>query len=293
MSGKIIVFSGFSGVGKNTIINALRSRYSSLVYIPSMTTRDMREGESEGFPYFFVSKEEFMERVKNGHFIEYEQIHGNWYGTPKDKYHEAIRNNQIVVKDIDVNGAMSMKEEFGNYTVLIYIEPPSIDELKKRLVTRGDDMDDIIRRLKRVDYELSKKPMFDEWIVNENLEKAIEECDEILQKYTGEIAPAKYRAQINTLVPTRPMSSINMEKVAAIKDAIISADDIPYPKIYKENGIEYIIDGHHRILGYYAAGKKSVDVDVISKDELNGKLSNFRYSPVSEWDSLLKEATQS
>src|SRR5699024_6547506 len=189
------------------------------------------------------------------------QIHGNWYGTPKDKYHEAIRQNQIVVKDIDVNGAMSMKEEFGNYTVLIYIEPPSIDELKKRLVTRGDDMDDIIRRLKRVDYELSKKPMFDEWIVNENLETAIEECDDILQKYTGEMTPAKYRTQIQTLVPTRSMNSINMDKVAAIKEAVLNTADIPYPKIFKNNGTEYIIDGHHRILGYYAAGKETVDVD--------------------------------
>lgn len=290
MQGKIIVFSGFSGVGKNTIINALRSRYSSLVYIPSMTTREMRPGESEGFPYYFVSKEEFMERIEKNYFIEYEQIHGNWYGTPKDKYHEAIQKGQIVVKDIDVNGAMSMKEEFGNYTVLVYIEPPSIDELKKRLISRGDDMDDIMRRLKRVDYELSKKPLFDEWVVNEDLEKAIDECDEILLKYTGEIAPSKHCSVIEQLIPTQQDASINLEKVRAIKEAISNNDDIPYPAIYRENEKEYIVDGHHRILGYYAAGREKVEVDVLSNDELRDEdRNNIKNAPACDWTALLKK----
>jgi len=290
MSGKIIVFSGFSGVGKNTIINALRSRYSSLLYIPSMTTREMRAGESEGFPYFFVTKEEFMERIEKNYFIEYEQIHGNWYGTPKDKYQEAIQKNQIVVKDIDVNGAMSMKEEFGNYTVLVYIEPPSIDELKQRLVTRGDDMDDIIRRLKRVDYELSKKPLFDEWVVNEDLKKAIEECDEILLKYTGEIAPSKHLSKIESFVPTRNKETMNLEKVMAIKEAILNDSDIPYPAIYIQDGKEYIIDGHHRILGYYAAGKDEVEVDVLTKDELKEEdLKRMQSADPSSWKGLLDQ----
>jgi len=289
MSGKIIVFSGFSGVGKNTIINALRSRYSSLVYIPSMTTREMREGESEGFPYFFVTKKEFMERIEKGYFIEYEQIHGNWYGTPKDKYQEAIQKDLIVVKDIDVNGAMSMKEEFGNYTVLIYIEPPSIDELKHRLVTRGDDMDDIIRRLKRVDYELSKKPLFDEWIVNEDLEKAINQCDEILLKYTGEITPSKHLSKIVSLIPSQAKESISLEKVHAIKDAILIDSDIPYPTIYIDEGKEYIIDGHHRLLGYYAAGEDEIEVDVLTKEDLNDEnKKKLHSSNDSNWDKLLE-----
>lgn len=137
MSGKIIIFSGFSGVGKNTIINELRKKYPSLLYIPSMTTRSMREGESEGIPYFFVSKEEFKNRIANDFFIEYESVHENWYGTPKDKYYDALAQNQIVIKDIDVNGALRMKQEFKGDVLLVYIEPPSVDELKERLVQPG------------------------------------------------------------------------------------------------------------------------------------------------------------
>lgn len=180
MSGKIIIFSGFSGVGKNTIINELRKKYPSLLYIPSMTTRSMRDGESEGAPYFFVSKEEFKDRIANDFFIEYEQVHENWYGTPKDKYYDALKLNQMVIKDIDVNGALRMKQEFRENVVLIYIEPPSVDELKERLVQRGDDMDDIIKRLKRVDHEASKKPYFDAVVVNDHLQKAIAECEKIV-----------------------------------------------------------------------------------------------------------------
>lgn len=186
MSGKIIIFSGFSGVGKNTIINELRILYPDLLYIPSMTTRSMREGESEGVPYFFVSKEEFMERIKKNYFIEYEQVHENWYGTPKDKYYEAIENDQLVIKDIDVNGALNMKKEFGEHVVLVYIEPPSVEELKQRLEHRGDNMDDIIKRLKRIDYEASQKPNFDEVVVNDDLQKAIKKCEEIIVKITKE-----------------------------------------------------------------------------------------------------------
>ncbi|GAA0355415.1 guanylate kinase [Bacillus horti] len=181
MSGKIIIFSGFSGVGKNTIINELRNRYPSLLYIPSMTTRAMRDGETEGIPYFFVSKEEFKNRIAKQFFIEYEQVHENWYGTPKDKYYEALEQNKVVIKDIDVNGALRMKQEFNGDVVLVYIEPPSVDELKERLVTRGDDMDDIIKRLKRVDHEASKKPYFDYAVVNDDLEKAIAQCDDIVR----------------------------------------------------------------------------------------------------------------
>ena len=190
MNGKIIVFSGFSGVGKNTIINELKNKYPNLIYIPSMTTREMRAGEAEGSPYFFVDRDEFKSRIANNYFIEYEEVHENWYGTPKDKYYEAIENNLTAVKDIDVNGAVAMKQEFGDNTVLVYIEPPSIDELKHRLLTRGDNSDDIIRRLKRVDYELSKKPLFDEVVVNDDLEKAVLKCEELLLKYAKGITPS-------------------------------------------------------------------------------------------------------
>ncbi|ASN06765.1 guanylate kinase [Virgibacillus necropolis] len=293
MNGKIIVLSGFSGVGKNTIINSLRGSYPSLVYIPSMTTRDMREGESEGFPYFFVSKEEFKERIEKNYFIEYEGIHGNWYGTPKDKYYEAIQQNLLVIKDIDVNGAISMKEEFGKSTILVYVEPPSIEELKQRLIDRGDDMDDIIRRLKRVDFEASKKPFFDETVVNDQLENAIRQCEEVIVKYVGRLAPSKHVVNVNKLLPTVGVRMLNLDKVNAIKEAVLNNDDLPLPIIYKQNGQAYIIDGHHRGLGYYAAGIEDIEVDMISGDNLKGynidDIHSLTKKDYDDWEELLKD----
>lgn len=293
MSGKIVVLSGFSGVGKNTIINSLRGSYPSLVYIPSMTTRDMREGESEGFPYFFVSKEEFKERIEKNYFIEYEGIHGNWYGTPKDKYYEAIQENSLVVKDIDVNGAISMKEEFGKSTLLVYIEPPSIEALKQRLIDRGDNMDDIIRRLKRVDFEASKKPFFDETVVNDKLDNAIRQCESIILKYVGKLTPSKHVVKANELLPTLEISKYHMDKIIAIKEAVLNNDDLPFPTIYTDNGQDYIIDGHHRVLGHFAAGLEDIEVDVISKDNSKGynldDIHSLTQTDYDEWEKLLGE----
>lgn len=291
MSGKIVVLSGFSGVGKNTIINSLRGSYPSLVYIPSMTTRDMREGESEGFPYFFVSKEEFKERIEKNYFIEYEGIHGNWYGTPKDKYYQAIQENLLVVKDIDVNGAISMKEEFGKSTLLVYIEPPSIEALKQRLIDRGDNMDDIIRRLKRVDFEASKKPFFDETVVNDKLDNAIRQCETIILKHVGKLTPSKHVKKINELLPTLEISMYHMDKIIAIKEAVVNNDDLPFPTIYTDNGQDYIIDGHHRVLGHFAAGLEDIEVDVITND--NSKeyslddIHSLTQTDYDEWEELL------
>lgn len=293
MNGKIIVLSGFSGVGKNTIINSLRGSYPSLVYIPSMTTREMREGESEGFPYFFVTKEEFKERIEKKYFIEYEGIHGNWYGTPKDKYYEAIQQDLLVIKDIDVNGAISMKEEFGKSTLLVYIEPPSIEELKQRLIDRGDNMDDIIRRLKRVDFEASKKPFFDEAVVNDKLENAIHQCEKIIVKHVGKLSPSMHVVKINELLPTASIGRQSMDKIIAIKEAVLNNSDLPLPTIYRENGQAYIIDGHHRVLGTFAAGLEDIEVDVISKENLKGysidDIRSLTKSDYDDWEDLLKE----
>jgi guanylate kinase len=180
MSGYVVAFAGYSGAGKNAIINELRKRLPFLTYIPSVTTRNKRKGETEGFPYFFVSKEKFLELLQQNAFIEYEKIHGNLYGSLKEKYLEAIQNEQIVLVDIGVEGAVSMKKEFGKHAILIFIEPPTIEELKERLVARGEL--EIQKRLKRIEYESSMKEHFDEIVINDELASAVTECERILQQ---------------------------------------------------------------------------------------------------------------
>lgn len=180
MRGYIVSFSGYSGAGKNAIINELMKKHPFFTYIPSVTTRNKREGEKDGFPYFFVSKEKFTDLIQQNELIEYEEIHGEFYGTLKEKYRKAIENNQIILVDIGVEGAISMKNEFGTHALLIFIEPPSIAKLKERLMNRGEL--DVQKRLKRIDYESSMKPQFDEVVINNELEKAVEECEKILSQ---------------------------------------------------------------------------------------------------------------
>src|SRR5699024_8029081 len=122
MVGKIIIFSGYAGTGKNTIINALQDRDKELVYIPSVTTRKKRKDEREGQQYYYVTEEFFNKKVKEGKFIEYENIHGSYYGTLKDKYLKELKKGKIIIKDIDVKGALNFKKEFGDKVVTIFVK---------------------------------------------------------------------------------------------------------------------------------------------------------------------------
>jgi guanylate kinase len=179
--GKIFIISGPSGAGKNTLINELkRTTDLDLVYIPSFTTRAMREGESQGNPYHFLSPRTFMEMVQRGEFLEYEQIHGNFYGTHLLTYRDAVEKGKYVIKDIDVNGALNFKKAFNDKVVLIYVRPTSLDVLKDRLVGRGDDQTDIEVRLKRIDWEESRGSLFDFVIYNDDLEHAVNKLKDII-----------------------------------------------------------------------------------------------------------------
>ena len=140
--GKFIVVSGPSGVGKGTICDVLIKELDAW-YSVSMTTREMREGEEEGKNYYFVTKEEFERKIKEDNFIEYNIYNNNYYGTPKDKILEKIDAGIDVFLEIDVNGARNIKKQFPN-SLLIYIAPPSIEELRKRLENRGTETEEKI-----------------------------------------------------------------------------------------------------------------------------------------------------
>jgi len=177
--GKFIVISGPSGVGKGTICNVLLKEFNAWFSV-SMTTRGIREGEVDGVNYYFVSKDEFKKRIEDGKLLEYNIYNDNYYGTPKDKVLEKLDEGIDVILEIDVNGARNIKKLFSD-ALLIYIAPPSIDILRDRLVGRGtEDETTIEKRLKIAEDELKQVDFYDYVIVNDDLDKAIDEIKKII-----------------------------------------------------------------------------------------------------------------
>ena len=181
--GKFIIISGPSGVGKGTICNVLLKELNAW-YSVSMTTRNIREGEVDGVNYFFVTKDEFKKRIDEGKLLEYNIYNDNYYGTPKDKVLEKLEDGINVFCEIDVNGAKNVKKIFPD-ALLIYIAPPSIEELRERLIGRGTENSETIEnRLRIAEEELKQIDFYDYVVVNDNLEEAISKvrniiCDEV------------------------------------------------------------------------------------------------------------------
>lgn len=177
--GKFIIVSGPSGVGKGTICDRLIKELDAW-YSVSMTTRNMRDGEVDGIDYYFISKEEFKKRIDEGKLLEYNIYNDNYYGTPKDKVLEKLDEGVDVILEIDVNGARNIKNIFHD-ALLIYVAPPSIQELKERLISRGtEDMEAINNRLKIAENELKQIDFYDYVVVNDDLEEAISKIKKII-----------------------------------------------------------------------------------------------------------------
>ena len=178
MKHVLMAVSGPSGAGKGTIVKTLLQRREDVVESVSCTTREPREGEVHGKHYFFLSKEEFFRRIEENDFLEYDEHFGNYYGTPKSFVEETLKTKSVIM-EIDVVGALNAKKFFPD-CVLVMILPPSIDELKKRLVGRGSETaEEIENRLSRIQYEVSQRDKYDYIIVNDDLETAIAEVSRI------------------------------------------------------------------------------------------------------------------
>ena len=179
MKGILMVVSGPSGVGKGTLVKTLVKRRGDVVESVSCTTRAPRAGEVHGREYYFLTREEFEKRIAEGDFLEYDEHFGNYYGTPKSFVREQLKEKSVIL-EIDVVGALNAKEAFPE-SVLVMITPPSVEELKRRLIGRGTETaEEIENRLSRIDYELSQKEKYDKVIVNDELERALEELGKIL-----------------------------------------------------------------------------------------------------------------
>lgn len=183
--GRLFVFSAPSGAGKSTILGRLSKLFPNSVYSISHTTRSPRKGEVDGKDYFFVSKERFLQMIEEGKFLEWEEILGNLYGTSREFIEEALDRNQDVFMDIDVKGAKNIKNKFPK-AILIFIKPPSLEELKRRLEKRGTEPEEVIRRrLRLAEEELKEADRFDYVVINEDLDQAINEIAGIILKERG------------------------------------------------------------------------------------------------------------
>ncbi|MBO4848692.1 MAG: guanylate kinase [Clostridia bacterium] len=188
--GILFIISGPSGVGKGTVAKALLEGSSGgMVFSVSATTRAPRPGEENGREYFFVSREEFDRMIEDGEFLEYMNVFGrNYYGTPRKYVEEQLMLGRDVLLDIDVNGAMKVKENCPE-AVAIMLAPPSMKELRRRLETRGTEVQEVIeRRLAEAKSELSRMAEYDYVVVNDDLNTAICQCRQIIEsaKHTPE-----------------------------------------------------------------------------------------------------------
>ncbi len=186
VKGKIFVISAPSGAGKTTLCKKILSEFpDKFHYSVSATTRKKREGEVDGVDYRFVSIDEFKRMIDNDEFAEWAEVHGNYYGTPRSEIEDNISKGINVLLDIDVQGGMNIKKEYPE-AVTIFIEPPSMKELERRLKVRGaDDERTIKRRLENAKREMEYRSRYDHRVVNDNLDRAYSEIVGILSKYVN------------------------------------------------------------------------------------------------------------
>lgn len=175
--GKLFVISGASGVGKSTVLAKVMGQRDDLQFSVSATTRAPRPGEVDAVSYYFVSKETFLEMIDQDEFLEYDAHMGNYYGTPKGQLEEKLANGSVIL-DIEPNGAFRVRQARPD-AVLIFIAPPSLEELERRLRSRGDTSEDQIRlRLDRVQWEMEQSKRYDHVVFNDRVETC---ADEILK----------------------------------------------------------------------------------------------------------------
>ncbi len=178
--GLLLVLSGPSGVGKGTVCSALRKKMEKLVYSVSATTRQPRTGEVEGVNYFFKSKEQFQEMIATNKLLEWAEYAGNFYGTPLQFVEDTLADGRDVILEIEVQGAMQVKKQFPQ-GVFLFLMPPSLEELRNRIVNRGTEDDETIRRrMKLAGDEIKLLEEYDYAVVNDQVEVACEKIQSII-----------------------------------------------------------------------------------------------------------------
>lgn len=190
MKGKVLIVSAPSGSGKSTIVNFLMKEHPEfrLAFSVSATSRPPRGQEQDGADYYFLSAEEFRRHIEADDFLEYEEVYeGRFYGTLKSQVEEKLAAGKNVVFDVDVKGGINIKKYYGEAALSVFIQPPSVEALRERLIGRNtDEMGQIEQRLAKAEYEMSFAPKFDRVLVNDNLEVAKQEAVALLNDFLAE-----------------------------------------------------------------------------------------------------------
>lgn len=185
MSNKLLIITAPSGAGKTSITKHLLKTFKELAFSVSAATRAQRSNEKEGADYYFISLEEFRQKIQHNEFVEWEMVYeGKYYGTLKSELNRIWKNNQIPVLDIDVKGAIHIEQQFPDTALSLFIEPPSVDVLRRRLESRGtENSKSLLDRVNKASYEISFKDQFDKVILNDDLEKAKAQAEAVVGEW--------------------------------------------------------------------------------------------------------------
>jgi guanylate kinase len=185
LQGKLVIFSAPSGAGKTTIVQHLLKVFPDLEFSISACSRDIRRGETYGVDYYFLTVDEFKEKIANNEFAEWEEVYkDNYYGTLKSEIERIWRNEKHIIFDMDVIGGLNLKKQFGEKALAVFVMPPSIEHLEKRLKSRETETpESIARRMAKAAQELKTSDQFDVIIHNDNLEKALEEAENVVGEF--------------------------------------------------------------------------------------------------------------
>lgn len=185
MGDKVLIFSAPSGSGKSTIVNHLLSLHPEIEFSVSATSRSPRGEEKNGVEYWFLTADEFRAKVANDEFVEYEEVYpGRFYGTLKSEVKRIWAKGHVIIFDVDVKGGVNLKKYFGDQALSIFIQAPSVEVLRQRLVNRGtDSAEDIENRVNKAAEEMTYADKFDYVLVNDVLEVAFKEAEEVVDKF--------------------------------------------------------------------------------------------------------------
>ena len=177
-TGKLIIVSAPSGSGKTSIVKYLIENQPDIEFSISATSRNPRSGEKDGVDYYFMTTDEFRNKIETNQFVEWEEVYnGTYYGTLRSEIYRIWNNGKHIIFDVDVKGGLNLKSEFGSRAISLYIKPPGINELRQRLIKRGtDNIEEINRRIDKAEHEMAEAINFDEVIINDNLDEACREA---------------------------------------------------------------------------------------------------------------------